>query len=70
MPAHLSAELLKCGIGTFIMPKPNRLVLLGGGNYHMISKVDPAAGDHPRFTISGFFLNTPSASTVQESAQP
>jgi hypothetical protein len=43
------------GLGTYIAPKPNRLVVIGGGNPHMINKVSAAAGDRVRCTIAGFF---------------
>jgi Rps23 Pro-64 3,4-dihydroxylase Tpa1-like proline 4-hydroxylase len=44
------------GIGQFINPKPNRMVLMAPGVYHSINRVDPDAGDHPRCSIVGFFL--------------
>ena len=43
------------GMGQYISPKPNRLVVIAGGNPHMINKVSPSAGDHVRCTIAGFF---------------
>lgn len=42
-------------IGTYIIPKPNRLLLLTSGIIHCIKKVDPAIGDKVRATIQGFF---------------
>ncbi|HMH53015.1 MAG TPA: hypothetical protein VK548_22445 [Candidatus Acidoferrum sp.] len=50
------AALGKRGIGSYIAPKPNRLVVIAAGNSHMINKVSAAAGDHVRCTIAGFFL--------------
>lgn len=50
-----SAQLLEVGCGNFIMPKPNRLVLLSGAP-HMIAKVSSAAGQNVRATVAGFFL--------------
>ena len=50
----------KLGMGQYISPKPNRLVVIAGGNPHMINKVSPSAGDHGRCTIAGFF-HCPSA---------
>jgi hypothetical protein len=47
--------LLESGHGQYIMPKPNRLVLLTSGVIHSIKKVDPAAGNKVRATIQGFF---------------
>lgn len=50
-----SARLLEMGCGSFVMPKPNRLVLLGGAP-HMIARVSPAAGHNVRASVAGFFL--------------
>jgi hypothetical protein len=47
--------LLKEGIGTYIMPKPNRLVVLTSGVIHSINKVSQCAGNNVRATIQGFF---------------
>lgn len=43
------------GAGDYIAPLPNRLVVLRGGVAHSVSKVLPAAGDHLRASMSGFF---------------
>jgi hypothetical protein len=50
-PAHISE-----GIGTFIMPKPNRIVFLKQGILHAINAVSPLAGENMRFSIAGFFI--------------
>ncbi|MFO7567018.1 MAG: 2OG-Fe(II) oxygenase [Enhygromyxa sp.] len=50
-----SARLLEMGCGSFVMPKPNRLVLLAGAP-HMIARVSPAAGHNVRASVTGFFL--------------
>jgi Rps23 Pro-64 3,4-dihydroxylase Tpa1-like proline 4-hydroxylase len=50
-----SERLLDIGCGNFVMPKPNRLVLLAGAP-HMIARVSPAAGHNVRASVSGFFL--------------
>ena len=55
-----SAALLERGAGHFVMPKPNRLVVLGGAP-HMVSPVRAAAGSNVRASISGFFLREPIA---------
>jgi Rps23 Pro-64 3,4-dihydroxylase Tpa1-like proline 4-hydroxylase len=47
--------VLGVGAGTFVSPKPNRLVLMAEGLYHSINRVDPDAGDHVRCSITGFF---------------
>jgi hypothetical protein len=50
-----SERLMNPGVGSFVLPKPNRLVLLAGGVYHRINPVSPAAGHHLRCSVSGFF---------------
>ncbi|MCH2110641.1 MAG: 2OG-Fe(II) oxygenase [Polyangiaceae bacterium] len=50
-----SQELMDLGVGQFIAPKPNRLVLLGGAP-HMIAQVKAAAGHNVRASVAGFFL--------------
>lgn len=62
-----NGELLRAGLGRFVMPKPNRLVFIAPGFRHMIAKVTAAAGDHPRASLAGFFV-TPEgvASMVQQ----
>ena len=47
--------LMEEGIGTYIMPKPNRLVFLTSGVMHSIKKVDLAAGNKVVASIQGFF---------------
>ncbi len=51
-----SEYLLETGFGHFIAPKPNRLVVFRSGTYHKIKRVEDAAGDHIRMSVSGFFL--------------
>ena len=58
--AHLdnrdaNKKLMDPGMGTFIAPKPNRLVVISEGNPHTISQIRPAAGDRFRMSLSGFF---------------
>lgn len=53
-----SAALLERGEGRFVMPKPNRLVVIGASP-HMIAPVRAAAGSSIRASISGFFLREP-----------
>lgn len=47
--------LMKEGVGSYVAPKPNRLVILKSGAVHRVSKVSPAAGGNVRASISGFF---------------
>ena len=53
-----SAALMERGEGRFVLPRPNRLVVLGGAP-HMVTPVRPAAGAHVRASVSGFFLREP-----------
>ena len=41
-----------------VQARPNRLVFLTGDTFHTVRRVDPAAGDHPRCSLTGFFLKT------------
>jgi hypothetical protein len=41
--------------GTFVTPRPNRLVLLRAGTLHKVHRVTPRAGDRTRYAVSGFF---------------
>lgn len=50
-----SRLLLERGEGRFVMPKPNRLLVLGAAP-HMIAPVRPAAGQSVRASVSGFFV--------------
>lgn len=50
--------LLERGTGFYIMPKPNRLVVIKGGAPHAVNKVRASAGDHVRASVSGFFKRT------------
>ena len=47
------------GLAVCIIPKPNRLVLLGPDRPHRIARVDANAGTHARASIAGFFLRPP-----------
>ena len=43
------------GIGRYFMPLPNRLMLVSGGVIHKVERVDSAAGDNSRVSLTGFF---------------
>ena len=47
--------LLADGIGYYIAPRPNRLVVMAPGYLHRIARVEPAAGAAVRCSVSGFF---------------
>jgi len=49
-------KLLSVGVGHYVMPKPNRMVILAGGNLHRVN-VASFAGDNVRCSITGFFFN-------------
>lgn len=45
------------GVGYYVMPKPNRLLLIKPGVQHKINRVDQNIGGGFRCSIAGFFLN-------------
>jgi hypothetical protein len=48
-------NILDYGLGTFVSPKPNRLVLINKNVIHGITRVDPDAGQNLRISLTGFF---------------
>jgi Rps23 Pro-64 3,4-dihydroxylase Tpa1-like proline 4-hydroxylase len=44
------------GIGQYIFPKPNRLVIMASGVFHAINRVDDDAGDNGRCSIVSFLI--------------
>lgn len=50
--SNVSEQILSRGIGTWISPKPNRLLFITGDALHKVSKTSPVAA--PRLTIQGF----------------
>ena len=53
--AEKTKNLMDYGMGTFISPKPNRLVLINKNVVHGITRVDKDAGENIRLTLTGFF---------------
>jgi hypothetical protein len=54
---HDANELLmERGIGSYLVPKPNRLVVLKGGSPRAVAKMRPSAGRHVRASFGGFFV--------------
>lgn len=51
-----SAAAMRRGVGHYVMPRPNRFVLLRRGLLHRIHPVHQSAGDHVRASVTGFFL--------------
>jgi hypothetical protein len=45
------------GLGYYFAPLPNRLILLRSRTPHMIKPVEPAAGEHTRLSLTGFFFS-------------
>lgn len=43
------------GFGFYVVPKPNRMVVIGSHVQHTIKKVDLAAGENVRASVTGFF---------------
>lgn len=54
-----NARLMEQGLGSFVFPKPNRLVIVQTGVAHAVNPVTKAAGDNVRASIAGFFIATP-----------
>ncbi len=54
-------RLMEAGLGTYVHPKPNRLVLIGRGISHTIKKTEADAGDRVRASVTGFFVKRQSA---------
>ncbi len=50
-----NSRLWEPGFAHCIFPKPNRLVFLSPEAQHLLSRVDPNAGQHPRISVAGFF---------------
>jgi hypothetical protein len=51
--------LAERGMGQWIFPKPNRLVIMAAGVYHSVNRVDQDAGDNCRCSIVSFLLKKP-----------
>lgn len=47
--------LLEQGLGRCIFPKGNRMVFIANDAYHMVTRVNEAAGDNIRMSLAGFF---------------
>lgn len=50
---HKYDNIMNVGHGTFVMPKPNRLVLIKHDTIHGINRVDSDAGENIRVTLTG-----------------
>lgn len=47
--------LMEHGFAKCIFPKRNRIVFIANNAYHMVTRVNEAAGDNLRMSIAGFF---------------
>ncbi len=47
--------LLEHGMARCIFPKANRIVFIANDAYHMVTRVNEAAGDNLRMSLAGFF---------------
>ena len=52
-------QILEYGLGDFVLPKPNRLILINAKTVHGINRVDPDAGENMRLSLTGFFNVVP-----------
>ena len=52
---HERKQVLNPGFGTYIAPLPNRIVLSKTRVVHHVERIDQAAGDHFRISLTGFF---------------
>jgi hypothetical protein len=73
--AHLENDdanelLLRGGFGSYVMPKPNRLIVIKGGTPHAIAKVNASAGRNIRASVGGFFKKSGVSLGAPESAFP
>jgi hypothetical protein len=62
--SHLENEdanevLMEIGHGRFVLPKPNRMVIIRGGVPHAVNKVNLNAGRSVRASVSGFVTLSP-----------
>ena len=51
-------SILEYGQGTFVSPKPNRLIFINKGVVHGINRVDSDAGQNLRVSLTGFVQET------------
>lgn len=67
---HLDHEweneyLLEHGVGQWISPKPNRCVIMAGGVYHAVNRVDADVGDYCRCSSVGFLMRPKNAPSIR-----
>ena len=47
--------MMEQGFAKCIFPKKNRIVFIQNEAYHMVTRVNEAAGDNPRMSLAGFY---------------
>lgn len=62
--SRLAASISEVGIGHYVQPRRNRLVVIAGGHPHKIARVDTTAGHHVRASIAGFYVRARALATV------
>ena len=62
--------LLSDGIGQYILPKPNRLVVVPMGLFHCIKRVEAAAGLAVRMTLQGTFMDPDRNTRISAEVHP
>jgi hypothetical protein len=50
--------IMDYGLGFFVSPKPNRLILINKKVNHGITRVDPDAGENQRVTLTGMIMES------------
>lgn len=53
---NVEERMMEVGFAKCIFPKRNRIVFMSNEAYHMVTRVNEAAGDNPRMSLAGFFL--------------
>lgn len=67
--SRLAASVAEVGVGHYVVPRRNRLVVIAGGHPHKIARVDPTAGHHVRASIAGFYVRARSLATLARSGR-
>jgi Rps23 Pro-64 3,4-dihydroxylase Tpa1-like proline 4-hydroxylase len=49
-------RMMEVGFAKCVFPKKNRLVFMHNEAYHMVTRVNEAAGDNARRSLAGFYL--------------
>jgi hypothetical protein len=68
-PDSISNKMMGYGVGHYILPRPNRLVVLTSQVLHKIKKVEDSAGHNVRASITGFFMKQEKVRNILDSEQ-